>query len=47
MREFLMHWRRGGIRLLPYLDDFLFIAKGFWEYARLARKVEADFVRPG
>jgi hypothetical protein len=43
MRELVMYWRKGDIRLLPYLDDFLFMAKCFW----LARKVEADFVRAG
>ncbi len=42
-----MHWRRGGIRLLPYLDDFMFMAKGFWQCVRLARKVERDFVLAG
>ncbi len=29
MRELVMYWRKGGIRLLPYLDEFLFMAKGF------------------
>ena len=33
--------------MLLYLDDFLFVAKGFWQRSRLARKVEADFVRAG
>ena len=47
MRELVMHGRRGGIRLLPYLDDFMFMAKGFWQCVRLARKVERDFVRAG
>ncbi len=47
MRELVMYWRKGGIRLLPYLDDFLFMAKGFWQCARLAKKVEADFVLAG
>jgi hypothetical protein len=47
MRELVMYWRRGGIRLLPYLDDFMFMAKGFWQCVRLAMKVEADFVRAG
>ncbi len=42
-----MYWRKGGIRLLPYLDDFLFMAKGFWQCAKLAKKCEADFVRVG
>jgi hypothetical protein len=47
MRELVIYWRKGGIRLLPYLDDFLFMAKGFWQCARLARKVEAGLVRAG
>ena len=42
-----MYWRRGGIRLLTYLDDFLFMAKGFWKCVRLARKLEVDIVRAG
>jgi len=47
MRELVMYWMRGGIRLPPYLDDFLFVAKGVWQCAMLvARKVEANFVRP-
>ncbi len=25
MRELVMHWRRGGIRVLPYLGDFMFM----------------------
>jgi hypothetical protein len=29
MRELVMYWRRGGIRLLPYLDDGMFMARGF------------------
>ena len=47
MRELVMYLRKGGISLLPYLDDFLFIAKGFWHCARLAKKFEAEFVRAG
>ena len=47
MRELVMYWRRGGIRVLPYLDDFVFMKSGFWQCVRLARKVERDFVRAG
>jgi hypothetical protein len=47
IREFVMYWRKGGIRLLPYFDDFLFMTKGFWQCVMLARKVEADLVRAG
>ena len=28
MRELVMHWRR-GIRVLPYLDDFMSMERGF------------------
>jgi hypothetical protein len=47
MRELVMHCRKVGIRLLPYPDDFLFMAKGFWQCARLTKKVKADLVRAG
>ena len=47
MRELVMLWRKEGIRVLPYLDDFLFMARGFWQCVRLARKVGADLVRAG
>ena len=26
IRKLVMYWRREGIKLLPYLDDFLFMA---------------------
>ncbi len=29
MRELVMHWRRGGIRVLPYLDDFILWSADF------------------
>ena len=47
MRELVMFWRRDGIKLLPYLDDFMFMKSGFWQCVRMARKVERDFVRAG
>ena len=47
MRELVMFWRRDGIKLLPYLDDFMFMKSGFWQCVRMARKVEKDFVRAG
>ncbi len=40
-----MFWRRDGIKLLPYLDDFMFMKSGFWQCVRMARGVERDFVR--
>jgi hypothetical protein len=39
MRELVLHWRRGGIRVLPYLDVFLFMESGFWQCVRLARRI--------
>ncbi len=30
MREHVMQWRRRGIRMFPYLDDFMFTERGFW-----------------
>ncbi len=47
MIDLVMHWKRGGVILLPYLDDFLFMAKCFWQCDKLARKAEADVVRDG
>ena len=31
--------------MLPYLDYFLFMAKGFWQCVKLAMNVKSDFVR--
>ena len=33
--------------MLPYLDDFMFMKRGFLLCARLARRVEGDFIRAG
>ena len=42
-----MYWRRDGISVLPYLDDFMAMKQGFWACGRLARRLEGDFVRAG
>ncbi len=48
MRELVMQWRGGGIKVLPCLDDFMFMIKGFWQCVRLlARRVERELVRAG
>jgi hypothetical protein len=47
MRELVMYWRRDGISVLPYLDDFMAMKQGFWACCRLARRLEGDFVRAG
>jgi hypothetical protein len=47
MRKLVVKWRREDIRLLPYLDDFIFTIQGFWQCVWLARKVERDFILAG
>jgi len=47
MRELVMFWRRDGINLLPYLDDFMSMKSGFWQCVRMAFRMERDFVRAG
>ncbi len=42
MRKTVMHWRRRSIRVLPYLDDFVFMEHGFWQCVRLARRLKND-----
>ena len=43
----VMHWRRGGIKVLLYLDDFMFMKSDFGQCVMIARSVERDFVRAG
>ncbi len=33
--------------MLPYLDDFMFMERGFWQCVRLARGMERDFFLDG
>ena len=40
-----MHCRRGGIKVLPYLDDFMSMKSDFGQCVMLARRVERDSVR--
>ncbi len=47
MRELVMHWTRGGIRVLPYQDDFMFMERGFRQCVRLARRAERDLFLAG
>ncbi len=47
MRELVMFWRMGGIKLLPYLDDFMAMKSGFWPCVRMARRMDRDFVLAG
>ena len=45
MRELVIFWKRDVIKLLPYLDDFMFMKRGFWQSVHIIRGVERDFVR--
>ena len=47
MRELVMFWRRSGIRVLPYLDDFLFLEQGEQACLQMSRRVESDFFAAG
>ncbi len=42
-----MFLRRDGIKLLLYLDDFMFMKSSFRQCVRIARRVEREFVRAG
>jgi len=42
MRELVMYWRREGICVLSYLDDFMAMKQGFWACVRLTRRLESD-----
>ncbi len=47
MRGLVMFWRRDGVRVLPYLDDFMLLKHAFIACARLARRMERDFIKAG
>ena len=43
MRELVMYWRKSGISVLLYLDDFFFSKKGEQACMRLCLRVGTDF----
>ena len=47
MRELVMYWRKGGISVLPYLDDFFVSKKGRHACLLLCRRVKMDFFDAG
>ena len=47
MKELEMFRRRDGIKLLPYLDDFMLMKRGFRQCVWMARRMEGDFIRAG
>ena len=42
-----MYWRARGINILPYLDDFLLLIRGYDAECLLAKVVEEDVRRAG
>ena len=47
MRDLVMYWRKSGISVLPYLDDFFFSKKGEQACLRLCLRVRKDFFSAG
>jgi len=47
MRELVMYWRKSGISVLPYLDDFFFSKMGEQACMRLHLRVRKDFFSAG
>jgi hypothetical protein len=47
MRELVMYWRKSGISVLPYLDDFFFTKTGNKACMRLCLRVRKDFFSAG
>jgi hypothetical protein len=43
MKQLITRWRRLGFRLIPYIDDFLFICSTASEFAAVQAKVLQDF----
>ncbi len=43
LRQLVKHWRSLGNRLLPYLDDFLFMSPSFVGASELAARILTDF----
>ena len=47
LRQSIKQWRSLGIRLLPYLDDFMFMSPSFEETLELAAKFLKDVINAG
>ena len=43
MRQLVNHWRRSGFRVLPYLDDFLFMSSSYSTALGLSSRFQSDF----
>jgi hypothetical protein len=47
MKQLVQLWRKLGIRLIPYIDDFLFICSSASEFAAVQSRVLSDFAKAG
>ncbi len=47
MRELAIYWRKCGISVLPYLDDFFLTKKGKYKCLQLCFRPQKDFVSAG
>jgi hypothetical protein len=47
MRELVIYLRKGGINVLPYLDDFFFSKEGKHACLLLCRRIKKDFFDAG
>jgi hypothetical protein len=45
MKQLVAYWRKAGIRVIPYIDDFLFICSTATEFSSVQSGVLADFAR--
>lgn len=47
IKQLVQRWRKLGIRLIPYIDDFFFTASSAQEFAYVQAQVLADFAKAG
>jgi hypothetical protein len=47
MKQLVAYWRKAGIRLIPYIDDFLFICSTATEFSSVQSRILADCARAG
>ena len=47
IRQLVQRWRKLGIRVIPYIDDFLFSASSAKEFAAVQAQVLSDFAQAG
>jgi hypothetical protein len=47
IKQLVAHWRRAGIRVIPYINDFLFICGSASEFTAVQTRILADFAKAG